>query len=771
MQPTNRKNLQTLIIVFFAALIPSGLIAQFKYDLRQQLYLPFRQHDLSKLEFDWSRHSSAQMDSNITLMGRWAWGHCYAVAAQGHYAYISNGAAFQILDVSDPAIPQLVGEITTPDLIIDIAVSDNTAYVADWNAGLRILDIANPQMPIELFQYPEREAVGIKISRNYAYLSGASGLTILDIANPAQPQKKFSGFSGAGPPSDLEVREPYLYLNVEPVGFGVFAIIDISRPEAPVFRSQFLTPDYAHAIALNGNYAYVAERRQGLHIFDISNPDTIKYVNGIGVAGVAWDIVISGNLAYVATSDGLQIFDISIPTQPQPLGYVDTPTFSLSSAVVGNYCYVADFVNMVAIDVSSATRPQIVGQFETGYFAEAAAVSGNYAYVAEGLAGLWILDVSDPIQPKAVGHFKTEGYVNDVVVSKNIAYLAKGQNGIEIVEVSEPIKPTSVVQIKNIFAEALLSHDDKLFVAAGEMGMLIFDIKLSNNPRLIGQFDTRVYAEDVDVSGSGNVAYITDASGGLFIVDISHPQSPNLLSNYAPEGFVSAVTVSDNNVVFIVYTRRIGGTFIRALNVSDPRNPVELVSFPQSVTALVKHNRFLIIGSLARIMGTIQDGVKLIDIADLTQVKEVAYYYTHASLMAFHTLGNGGGGLATDGRFICWAFGFNGLYILDVSNITSVNANPSEPKNVLLRGFKLFQNYPNPFNAETSIEYELSESGQVVMKVFNLAGNEVVTLVNAKQTKGRHRISFDASHLPSGIYVYHLKINNQTVAKKMVVAK
>ncbi|MGH7450172.1 MAG: T9SS type A sorting domain-containing protein, partial [bacterium] len=85
--------------------------------------------------------------------------------------------------------------------------------------------------------------------------------------------------------------------------------------------------------------------------------------------------------------------------------------------------------------------------------------------------------------------------------------------------------------------------------------------------------------------------------------------------------------------------------------------------------------------------------------------------------------------------------------------------------------YKVFQSYPNPFNAETVIEYELPEPGQVVMKVYNLVGKEVATLVNAKQTKGKYRISFDASHLPSGIYVYRLIANNQTVAKKMLVTK
>ncbi|MGI0015638.1 MAG: LVIVD repeat-containing protein, partial [Nitrososphaera sp.] len=453
------------------------------------------------------------------------------------------------------------------------------------------------------------------------------------------------------------------------------------------------------------------------HIFDISNPDTIKYVKGIGVSGVAWDIVISGNLAYVATSDGLQIFDISIPTQPQPLGYVDTLTFSLSSAVVGNYCYVADFVNMVVVDISSPTNPYIAGQFETGYFAEAVAVSGNYAYVAEGFAGLWILDISTPSQPKAVGHFKTEGYVNDVVVSKNIAYLAKGQYGIEIVDVSESSKPISVVQIRGIGALVLLIREDKLFVAAGGGGMVIFDVTSPANPRKLSQLPTG--AVDIDVFG--NIAYNAGESGGLFIVDISDPENPFVLSNYFPDGFVTQVVVSEN-LVFINFLPRTGAGLVRALNASDPRNLMELFSLPGYATALAVQNHFLIVG-----LGN--NEIKLLNVTEPSLPQEIARYRTGNSLAAFHTLGNGTGGISTDGRFIYWAFGFNGLYILDASKVTSVSVNPSEDKNDLVQKYKVFQSYPNPFNAETVIEYELPEPGQVVMKVYNLVGKEVATLV------------------------------------------
>ncbi len=70
--------------------------------------------------------------------------------------------------------------------------------------------------------------------------------------------------------------------------------------------------------------------------------------------------------------------------------------------------------------------------------------------------------------------------------------------------------------------------------------------------------------------------------------------------------------------------------------------------------------------------------------------------------------------------------------------------------------FELFQNYPNPFNPTTVISYQLPVSGRVSLKVYNLLGQEVTTLVNGEQLAGYHQETFDTRGLASGIYVYQL---------------
>ncbi|MCU0342720.1 MAG: T9SS type A sorting domain-containing protein [Ignavibacterium sp.] len=85
--------------------------------------------------------------------------------------------------------------------------------------------------------------------------------------------------------------------------------------------------------------------------------------------------------------------------------------------------------------------------------------------------------------------------------------------------------------------------------------------------------------------------------------------------------------------------------------------------------------------------------------------------------------------------------------------------------------FELGQNYPNPFNPSTTIKFSVPEAGLVTLRVFNLLGQEVATLLNTEKTAGVYEATFDASSLSSGIYFYTLEAKNFTSTKKMVLLK
>ena len=82
-----------------------------------------------------------------------------------------------------------------------------------------------------------------------------------------------------------------------------------------------------------------------------------------------------------------------------------------------------------------------------------------------------------------------------------------------------------------------------------------------------------------------------------------------------------------------------------------------------------------------------------------------------------------------------------------------------------------FQNYPNPFNPTTAISYQLSAVSHVTLKVYDVLGREVATLVNEKQDAGTHVVTFDGSHLSSGVYFYRITAGTFIATKKLVLMK
>jgi hypothetical protein len=89
----------------------------------------------------------------------------------------------------------------------------------------------------------------------------------------------------------------------------------------------------------------------------------------------------------------------------------------------------------------------------------------------------------------------------------------------------------------------------------------------------------------------------------------------------------------------------------------------------------------------------------------------------------------------------------------------------------LVNNFVLDQNYPNPFNPSTTINYTLSERSDVSLKVYDVLGNEVASLVNTTQEAGKYDVQFDAPKLSSGLYIYTLNAGNFTSSKKMMLLK
>ncbi|MEJ2616455.1 MAG: T9SS type A sorting domain-containing protein [Ignavibacteriaceae bacterium] len=94
-----------------------------------------------------------------------------------------------------------------------------------------------------------------------------------------------------------------------------------------------------------------------------------------------------------------------------------------------------------------------------------------------------------------------------------------------------------------------------------------------------------------------------------------------------------------------------------------------------------------------------------------------------------------------------------------------------EKSDIIINTFNLYQNYPNPFNPTTKIKYSIPTQSKVMIKVYDILGNELETLVNKENPAGIYELNWNAANLPSGVYFYQLRTGGFIETKKMVLLR
>ncbi len=228
-----------------------------------------------------------------------AWDAALDVAVSGGFAYVADGlSGFQILDIGDPASPELVGAHDTPGYAQGIAVRGGYAYVADGGGGLRIIDVSSPSSPV---------AAGSCLTGGFAY--------------------------------GIAVNGGYAYVGA---GAGGLQVIDVSNPNMPFVVGDHDICSTAWGVAISGDVAYVAGGAGGLHVVDISNPAFPVKVGCYESYGTAFGVAVAGDFAFVAGGDrGLQVVSVGDLQSMMLVAKCDSPDFAYGVEIVNNYAYVA----------------------------------------------------------------------------------------------------------------------------------------------------------------------------------------------------------------------------------------------------------------------------------------------------------------------------------------------------------------------------------------------------------------------------------------------
>jgi len=707
----------------------------------------------------------AQESQNMTLLGNFGRGEgeSKAVFAAGSIVYYGLGNKLQIASFSNPTNPVKIGSVILSDVIEDVvrtSIGGNQHLVLSGGSKMWLINVQNPTTPslvatVEVA--PGTTCEGIATSGTYAYVAaGGAGLKIYNISTPSNPTL-ISSIDSLEYCESVVISGQYAYVAAGSRSF----IIDITNPASPTYVGRITGyGGYHQYINVRSGYAYVCNYDAGLQVVNVTNPASPVNVMEIPSGYRTARIIFDGNYGYVAIGDaGVAIYNMVNPALPVYVTTIQTTGRAASlyygAITIGGtptgHIFVANrnpAPGISAINVSNPTAP-----VTTSFFAAVPSATGSAyipfysdgkVYVAYGTAGLRIIDVTNPSNVTLLGTANLGGDSRAVVASGNYAYLAARDSGVYVVDVTNPASPQKIRTIQTPRARGIAINGSFVYVAASDSGMGIIDITNPSNPTIVGYTGSEVYGENVVVSG--NTAGITDY-GRITFYDITNPTSP------VKKGSTGSFTTGNEGFAIDVDLAFVpDGDSLKIFNIADLNNPFlisKIKTGGYGYTAAVEGIYCYVASE-----GT---GVRAINITNPNFPIEDGYYDGVPQSR----------GLVVDGKFIYVAEKGDGLTVYSNDLVTSVEDNNSFiPENITLH-----QNFPNPFNPTTNIRIELKEKSSVSLEVFNSLGQRVAVLLNSQLPAGSTNVSFDASSLSTGVYLYRLNTNGFTIGKKMMLIK
>jgi len=510
----------------------------------------------------------------------------------------------------------------------DIAARGGYAYVADWNSGLQIFDVSNPDDPVWVAKLKtEGQPSQIVIAGNYAYLTaGEGGLHIIYIGNPGAPSI-VKTMMMENYPYGVAVEGEFLYAatgNQTGSSPGSLVVIDISTPESVEIIASVETPGRALDVDIENGYAYVAAESSGLRIMDVDPPGLSHEVSVIGeiefpsfMGGEIFDVVVSNGLAFVHRAGGemnpnhLGVINVENPEEPvwvENFSFGDYISGSGDIVIDGDYLYMSYGEDLRVYDFSSHDSAVLIDTI-TG-------AGGNYT-LADGMAyvvsnGLTVVDLHDPANGIIRG-IRT-GFSAGQSLEAVDGLLLQGYYGhFSITDISDPENPEikSIIEDEGHFGDFV--YQDNLVYMLGP-GIDIYNISNPELPVLVQHLDTPSYPNGLAVAG--NYIYVTD-DDGLHVIDNSDPELPVLTDSIeVGEGlWLAKITVSGD---YAYCLERQHGVYIFDVSV-----PSEL-KLANEITPVPSNDFIVVPGGYVYL--SCVDGIRIIDIDPMEDAAVVKTY-------------------------------------------------------------------------------------------------------------------------------------------------
>ncbi|MCP4711717.1 MAG: T9SS type A sorting domain-containing protein [Planctomycetes bacterium] len=766
-------------------------------DTKRPYRMPAIKRIVDSVEMRQGNHAAQPTEDEMTVLGEWKWGSCFGVEPiDDQHIALRNGSLFQVMDISDPANPQIIGEVELAGSSFDIDISGNYAYLA--GNGLTVIDISDLSQPVIVGEVrPGISYYFVEVDPRgwpYVYL-GDIALSVVDVSDPANPVLIGDHITVVmwGTMEIYMDEEQHVYVYAPDWAGLAINVVDVTDPENPV-RSGVLTLG-TETLTISNDLLITG----GVGWFSINSledplaPQEIARVDELYDWGARMSsMTVVDSLLYLGiipassgdTMTGVMPVDISDPHNPLMLDIIEWPGMTaewpgppdkgvyLSKMVeVDETIWVSAGIALWGIDISDTSALQTSSYFPTpGSGVLHLLCQGDYLYAAFGHGGLWILDISDLSQPTHIGHFSTPGYLREMVIYQSIAYLRVHYN-LLAVDISDPTQPTYVGALRDYCTSSGSGYgemdaiDNYLYLPTPDE-VLIIDIEQPDQIEVVGSYPLDQVS---DVTIAGDLAFLatTVDNNGLNILDISSPLMPEEVGFYSqwkpklveirwPYAFVATVNVDGGP----------GYNGFAILDVVDPHAPVEVGRIDTLWTFGSGSPGGLVISESWAYR--CRSDTKVIDIDDPYN-PEIVTTIPYPPSLSVCLCGTDGG------RDVIAHFRRPGLIIYRNDLGTAIEDDaPLQAQNTIL-----FQNYPNPWQAksgqETKIRFQLPVAGMVELIVYNTNGQRIKTLIRQKQLpEGNHTVSWDGRNdrgktVAGGIYLYRLKANGEVHTRRMIL--
>ena len=489
-----------------------------------------------------------------------------AMTVDGDYVYLVSGNQLLILSIKDLNNPVKVSQTAiTGNAPTEVYIQDGYAYIIATLGGLNIVDISNPQNPVITKVIPfESHTVGFRIMGNYAYLgrivsieqsasetgyATKSVFEVIDISSPASA-KIMHSVEISTDIRALDVSGNHVYV----IGSYPhrFTVIDISSPTSPRIldvKEIIVGSADLQDISVSDGYAFIADGSQGLRIVDVRDPSNTIYVKDLDLEGRAFNIVQSKNKLYVNVEQ--KYFNVvdARNTKSPVLAFSEryTSSYPTASIVLKDRRAYFKADEFKVYDLTDPSKPKKMNQESASV--DSVQVQGNYLYSTIGEIGLLVYDITDISRPTLVS--KTPfpvGIPRDLSVDGKWAVgISNIPYSINVLDISNPKSPVAKDSYKyEKYPFSVEVKDGYAYVARGEDGVDVVRINSDGSLELVGNLQSKGYAQSVTVSG--NEAFIV--RDGIEIFDVSDPSSPAYVSKLNTDGEATRVAV-DSGYVYV----------------------------------------------------------------------------------------------------------------------------------------------------------------------------------------------------------------------------